>query len=299
MTISGLRYFIEIADCKSFTKASERLFVTQPTLSRQIQDLEEELGTRLFVRGRHSLTLTESGERFLREAKEIIKKCDDLRNVVKMQDDESTTGSLRIDYQAFLDTKLMYQTVKSLSKSNEHLDLALIRSTNTGLVRDLLSDQCDVAFTMRIFVKDIPNIEYIPLEANRLQIAVPNGHRLADRDFIDISELANEKFIMLERKNSPLTVDYAVGLCTRSGFSPITANYVEDIETALLLVGAGKGITFLFSRMHVDTDDVRVLDIDYDTGELDCVLAMKKDNPNPTIPVFISEIRRIIESRNL
>ena len=295
MNLLSLRYFIEIAECKSFTKASERLFVTQPTLSRQIQDLEEELGIRLFVRGRHTLNLTEPGRRFLREAKEIVKRCDHLREVVK-QPEENTAGSLRIDYQAFLDTSLMYKAVKAVTRKSPRLDLALVRSSNTELVHDLLADQCDVAFTMRICVNDIPNMEFIHLQENKLQIAIPRDHPLADRVSIDIAELANEDFIMLERKNSPLTVDYAVGLCTQNGFSPKTSHYVEDIETSLLLVGAGKGITFLFSKMNVDTDDVKVLDINQAADDLNCVLAYKRENTNPMIAAFLSEVMRFTDS---
>ena len=295
MNLSGLRYFIEIAECKSFTKASERLFVTQPTLSRQIQDLEEELGIRLFVRGRHTINLTEPGQRFLREAKEITKKCDNLREVVRQQG-EGSQGSLRIDYQAFLDTKLMNRAVKALAKKNPRLDLALIRSSNTQLVHDLLTDLCDVAFTMRICVSNLPNMECVELQKNALQIAIPLDHPLADRGVVNIEDLANEEFIMLERKNSPLTVDYAVGLCTKSGFSPRTSHYVHDIETSLLLVSAGKGITFLFSRMNVDTEDVKVLDINQAAGDLNCVLAYKRENTNPMIAAFLSEVMRFTDS---
>ena len=294
MNLSSLRYFIEIADCRSFTKASEHLFITQPTLSRQIQDLEEELGIQLFVREHHSLRLTEAGQRFLKEAKEIVRRCDNLREVVRRKD-EDMVGSLRIDYQAFMDTSLMYRAVKSLARNNPHIDISLVRSGNTKIVQDLATDACDAAFTMKICIRDNPNIQYLSLEKNKLHIAIPTNHRLADRTCIDVSELADENFIMLERMHSPLTVDYAVGLCTRNGFSPRTARYVDDIETSLLLVGAGKGITFLFSRMNVNKDDVKVLDLNYDSDDLDCVFAYRKDNQNSMIPVFIQEVEKLKE----
>ena len=292
MNLSSLRYFIEIADCKSFTKASERLFITQPTLSRQIQDLEEELGTRLFVREHHSLSLTEAGQRFLKEAKEIVKRCDNLRNVVK-QKDEDLVGSLMIDYLAFMDTSLMYGAVKSLAKNNPHIDISLVRSGYTKIAQDLATDACDAAFTMKICIRDNPNIQYISLEKNKLQIAVPRNHRLAGRISVDVSELADENFIMLERMHSPLTVDYAVGLCNQNGFSPRTALYVDDIETSLLMVGAERGITFLFSRMNVNKEDVIILDLNYDSDDLDCVFAYRKDNQNPMIQVFMEEVETV------
>lgn len=291
MNLSCLKYFIEIAECKSFTRASERLFVTQPTLSRQIQDLEEELGTPLFIRGRHSLSLTDSGQRFLHEARDIVKRCDHLRDVV-FQKEADQTGSLRIAYQAFLDTKLIYQTIRSLTQENYKIDLALLRSGNQEIGLKLMTGDCDLAYTMRICIQDLPDLDYIPLKKNHLQIAIPTDHPLADRDSVSIRELAEESFIMLERQNSPMTVDYAVGLCTQNGFSPKTSHYVDNIETSLFLVEAGQGITFIFSEMNVNKEDVKILSIDHETDDFDCILAYKKDNPNPMIPLFLSEIKK-------
>ena len=290
MNLSVLKYFIEIAECRSFTRASERLFITQPTLSRQIQDLEEEMGVQLLIRGGHALRLTEPGERLLREAKEIVKRCDELREIVRKEEDR-IEGVLKIDYQAFLDTRQMFHALKPFSEKNPYVDLTLSRSSNTDLQRDLVMGNCDLAIAMKICVKEVPDLEYIHLQKNSLQIAVPQDHPLAGKTSVPIQQLAEERFIMLERQNSPLTVDYVVGLCTKSGFSPKTSNYVRDIETALLLVGTGKGLTFLFSRMNVNTEDVCIIDIEGDHSELDYVAAYKKDSSNPMVPLFLKELK--------
>lgn len=295
MNLLSLRYFIEIEKCKSFTKASEHLFVTQPTLSRQILDLEEELGVQLFIRGRHSLSLTEPGNRLLHEAKEILKRCDNLRQIVR-QSSEDMTGSLSIGYQAFLDTKLMYSTIKSLTSKNPYIDFSLVRGSSSEVVHCLMLDKCDVVFTVLTCVESIPNVECIKLEENKLQIATSRSHPLANRNSVDMKELMNEQFIMLDRKNSPLTVDYSISQCTQSGFSPKVSYYVDEIETALLLVGSGKGITFLFSKMSVNNADIKILNIDGLGDDLDFVLAYKKNNTNPIIPILVSEI---MDSNNL
>lgn len=289
MNLLSLRYFIAIAEYKSFTKASECLFVTQPTLSRQIMDLEEELGTQLFNRNRHSLSLTEPGMRLLDEAKEIVKRCDNLRQVLN-QKDVDVTGSISIGYQAFLDTKLMYSTIKSLKSKNPYIDFSLVRGSSSEITTYLVLDKCDVVFIVYTCVEAMQNVESIRLQENKLQVAVPRNHELADRDSVSIKELESEYFIMLERKNSPLTVDYSVGLCIQSGFSPKVSYYVDEIETAMLLVGSGGGITFLFSKMNVNHDDVKILNITGVGNDLDLVLAYKKANTNPMIPLLVSEL---------
>ncbi|WHY21406.1 LysR family transcriptional regulator [Paenibacillus sp. G2S3] len=303
MNILSLRYFISVAEYSSFTKASEYLYVTQPTLSRQILDLEEELGVQLFVRGRHTLTLTEQGSRFLHEATEIIRRCDNLRDIVKQgQDDGNIMGLLSVGYQGFLDTKLMQHALKSITKKHPRVDFSLSQGSPTELRHHLLFDKCDLVFALNTCIDSIPNIECIKLRENKLQIAVPRNCRLSKYDSIDMKELANENFIMLERKISPFTVDYATSLCMKHGFSPNASCYVNDAEKALLLVGSGKGITFLHSTNNInspaETYDIKVLNIEGLDNDLDFVLAFKRDNTNPIIPLFVSELMSSIELNN-
>lgn len=295
MNLLTLRYFISVAEHSSFTKASEHLFVTQPTLSRQVMDLEEELGVQLFVRGRHTLTLTAQGSRFLPEAKEIIRRCDNLREILKPEEDDGDVkGFLSIGYQGFLDTKLMHQTMKAVTTKYPRVDFSLLRGNPPELRHHLIINKCDVVFSLNSCVAAIPNIESIKLQENELQIAVPRNHRLAKYDSIDMKELANENFVMLERKISPFTVDYATSLCMKNGFSPNASYYVNDAEKALLLVGSGKGIAFLHSTNNItnpeETFDIKVLSIEGLDNDLDFVLTYKSDNTNPIIPIFVAEL---------
>ena len=296
MNLLSLRYFLAVAEYLSFTKASEQLYVTQPTLSRQVLDLEEELGVQLFVRGRHTLTLTPQGARFLPEATEIIRRCDKIREVVTEQaeEDGQIKGLLNIGYQGFLDTKLMHQTMKSISDKHPRIDFSLSRGNPPELRHHLLINKCDVAFALNTSIATIPNIECIKIRENELQIAVPRNHRLAKYDSIDMKELANESFVMLERKISPFTVDYATSLCMKNGFSPNASCYVSDAEKVLLFVGSGKGIAFLHSANNInrpeESYDIKILRIEGIDNDLDFVLAYKRDNPNPIIPIFVSEL---------
>ncbi len=294
MNLLSMRYFISIAEHSSFTKAAEHLYVTQPTLSRQVMDLEEELGVQLFVRGRNSLTLTEHGRDFLQEATEIIRRCDNIRKIVRSENNNNVVGSLSIGYQEFLDTKIMHQTLKSVTKKHPSIDFSLLRGSPPELRHHLLINKCDVVFALNTYISSIPNVECIKLQENALQIAVPLDHRLSQFDSINMEELANENFIMLERKISPFTVDYATSLCMKNGFSPNASHYVDDAEKALLLVGSGKGITFLHSKNNMKNPEVtygiKVLRIEGINNDLDFVLAFKRNNTNQTIKTFVSEL---------
>ena len=290
MNLPVLRYFIVISECKSFTRASERLFITQPTLSRQIQDLEEEMGVLLLRREGHKLTLTDAGKRFLKEAKEIVRRCDNLRDIVHREDDQQTVGSLRICFHENMNTDHLQMAIRSFAEKNQYIDLSLTRSSYLKLQQKMISEKCDLAYTLKLFVQDLPDLTYLPVEKNKLQIAVSRSHPLACRKTVDVGELVNERFIILERKVSPLTVDYVIGLCTKEGFSPKSAHYVNDIETALLLVSAGKGIAFLFSSANVNPKNISILDVNGDHEELDIVVAYHKKRDNPIVDLFLQEI---------
>ncbi|MDZ5757074.1 LysR family transcriptional regulator [Carnobacterium maltaromaticum] len=293
MNLLSLKYFIAVAEYSSFTKASEHLYVTQPTLSRQILDLEDEFGVQFFIRARHSLTLTQAGILFLEEATEIVNKCDNLKEIVKSENDKKI-GALSIGYQSFLNTKLMYNTIKSITKKYPRIDFSLLRGTPLELRHQLITGKCDVIFALNTCMHSIPNIECINLQENKLQIAVPCNHHLANYDSVNMKDIADEKFILLNRDISPFTVDYAISLCMKNGFSPNAAYYVNDAEKALLLVGTGKGITFLHSMnkatMTLDSYDIKLLTIENIDDELNFVLAYKKDNQNPLISILISEL---------
>lgn len=297
MNLLGLRYFIAVADYASFTKAAEHLFVTQPTLSRQIMDLESEMDTPLFIRSHHSLKLTSAGNRFLKEAIQITNQIDHLKEIVN-PGENSQAGTIRIGYQSFLDTSLMYQILKQVSQQFPQMNLPLFRGTPSELRNQLLNDKCDVIFALSPCIQGLPQVDYVDLQENRLKIAVPLHHRLANQDSIDLKELANEDFVMLDRKVSPYIVDYAVSLCMKNGFSPNASHYVDNAEKALMFTGAGKGITFLHSMNKVSNPiksfGVKLLDIEGQVNDFNFVMAYKETNPNPQLTTFMSEVSNFI-----
>lgn len=295
MKLLSLRYFVTVAEQLNFTKAAEYLYVSQPTLSRLMMELEDELEVMLFIRVGRGLQLTESGELLYQQAKKIIELCDNLKKEVQPRMNRQET--IRIGYQAFLNLDLMDKAMNLLSTEHPYVDIALTRDTSAQLVRLLAKDELDVVFTIFTCVKDMKGVESIHIQKNNLQIAVPNGHPLSDRDTISVSEIADENYVMLERRISPTTVDYFVQLCVRNGFSPRTVEYFTDIETGLQLVKLRKGITILNSSRGVQVPEgVCVLNLKEAQNDiaLDYVTSFKRDNPNGALPLFVSTIMSLI-----
>ncbi|MDS1014630.1 LysR substrate-binding domain-containing protein [Lentilactobacillus buchneri] len=301
MNLTSLRYFIESAKYLNFTKAAEHLYVTQPTLSRQIMDLEAELGVQLFVRGRQTLTLTSEGDALLEQAIDIVTKFDNIKKTIQPHTNE-LTGKLTIGYQSFFDTTLMYDVLKSVTKKYPRVTLSLFRGTPLQLRRQLINNQCDAIFGLNTYIDSIPNIKTIELQKNKLQIAVPSTHPLANMKSVDIKRLANDNFIMLNRKISPFIVDYAISLCMKNGFSPHALYYVNDAEQALLHVGSGQGVTFLHSMNKVNNPvesyGVNLLDINGLDNDLNFVLGYKETNTNPITEIFVRELMKVHQQKD-
>ena len=275
------------------SKAAEHLYVTQPTLSRQIADLEEEFGVQLFVRHKRSISLTPAGEICLEEAKEIVSRCDALVNRLKNAG-ENVGGTLDIGYLGFIENDLLTNPLQQLGDQYPNLNIGLVRATLAEMNHFLMEGKFDLIYTVAVGMDTIPNVCCTKIAKNPLQVVVPINHPLAQRDSIRVEELENERFVMLERNVSPLTVDHIVNMCVNRGFSPSVVYYTKDAQTLLLMVGAGKGVAFLSSRMAAHHQEgVKFLDIEDCDIDFDIVLACKADNTNPMIPLFLSQFEQL------
>ena len=288
MNLTALTYFIAVAEYKSFTRASEFLYVTQPTLSRQIADLEAELGVQLLNRSKRSVTLTDAGEICLAEAKEIVSRCDRLAQRLKTSSDGGEKN-LKIGYQGVIEGSLLLDSVRGISEKVPDLNLGLRHASLAEINQFLLDGEVDVIFTVEAGMKNLPGIDYIRAAGNELQIAVPEGHRFAGRDSVMVEELKDEHFILFERSYTPLTVDYTLKMCMNHGFSPSVVYYAQDPQSMMLMVGAGKGIAFLSSRLSGKSfESVKFVKLSNCEIDFDLVLAYRRDNDNPMLPLFLS-----------
>lgn len=288
MNLLSLKYFLAISEYSSFTKAAEHLYVTQPTLSRQIADLEDEFGVPLFIRNKRSVALTPAGEVFFAEAKEIVKRCDELTNRLKYMNGDPS-GTLSIGYLGEIEHNLLTKPLQALGSKYPNLNVGVLRASLAELNHFLLDGKFDIIYTVATGMDMLPDLKITKIAKNTLQLAVPVKHPLAQRDSVTIRELEHEQFVMFERNVTPLTTDSIIQMCMRNGFSPFVVHYARDPQTLLLMVSVGKGIAFLSSRAaNQIVPGVKFLDILDCDIDFDIVLAQKQDNPNPMIPLFMS-----------
>lgn len=296
MKLSSLRYYITVAKYGSFTKASDRLFISQPTLSRTIQELEEELGTQLFIRERRSLKLTDDGVRLLKEATEIVEHSDSLPELFGNADGDSrkTTQVIKIAYQRYFNIQWVYPQMAAFMKEHPNCEILLEQADVPELKKGIDDGSYDAVFGLIPFFKRIKNLTIIPVEHNCLQLLVPERHRLAAQKSVRINELEEEDFILLNRKYSPVVVDHVISQCIRHGFSPNASHYVDNMEEALELAGLGKGISFAHSGMHLEGMEKRyhvaLLEIEDNDADLDFALVYRQGRKNRNLMLLLERI---------
>ena len=296
MKLSSLRNFLVITGCGSFTRAAEQLLISQPTLSRQIKELEQELGVSLYERGKEGLQLSEAGEILMEEAAEIIERCDrlSLRFRPMAENAKKVRETLRIGVQTLFDMNELWMVVNKLREEKLEAEIVLIEADLHQLKQGILNNRFDVIFSLRNTYENISGLRILSYRENTVKIVVPVEHPLAERVRVGIEELREESFILLRREFSPIIVDRFISCCVNSGFSPYASAYANSEEECIRLAGAKRGITFIHSQMSGDSIErmfnVRCLDIEESLLCEPLALICKAGNPKHSLKRLIEEL---------
>lgn len=293
MNLTQLHYFQVVAEQQSFTKAARLLYVTQPTLSRQIVELEEEYGVPLFIRTKPNLTLTRAGAFFLQGAQDILKRCHQLDQQMKTLQ-FSSAFSLAIGYLTYMDHHLLHEPLKALLGDVPDLSYTLQNYTPKALSEALENGNIDLAFTFAMLVPDNPAWDCQTVAENPCLIAVPRDHALAKKEVLDWKDLIDEPLILFDRSLSPKTVDYLVAACLQHGVTPKIEEKVSDLTSLLLFVSMGRGLAFLSAgccRPEANPDIAYIpLASDQHPNPFNMVIAYPKQTENPLISQFIEKV---------
>ena len=247
MELRHLRYFQVLGQTLNFTRAAERLHIAQPPLSRQIQQLEEELGVILLERGR-PLRLTEAGRFFYEHAnvllEQLAKVCDNTRRIG--QGEKTWLG---IGFAPSTLYGVLPELIRRL-RSHEALELELGLSEMTTLqqVEALKAGRIDVGFG-RIRIDDPAIVQRVLVE-DRLVAVLPAGHPLLDAP-ATLAQLAAEPFVLYPGNPRPSYADHVIALFDAHGLSLKVAQWTNELQTAIGLVGAGMGVTLVPASVQV------------------------------------------------
>lgn len=270
MELRHLRYFQVVGETLNFTRAAERLHIAQPPLSRQIQQLEDELGVNLLERSR-PLRLTEAGRFFYEHSsallEQLTKVCDNTRRI-----GHGEKTWLGIGFAPSTLYGVLPDLIRRLRNDDQlELELGLSEMTTLQQVLALKAGRIDVGFG-RIRIDD-PVITQQVLTEDRLVAALPAGHPLLAGP-ISLADIANEPFVLYPGNPRPSYADHVMALFDAHGLNIKVAQWTNELQTAIGLVAAGIGITLVPASVQV----LNRVDIGY-TPLLE---------PNATSPIILS-----------
>lgn len=249
MDIRQLRYFLAVASERNFSRAAERLNMAQPPLSRQIQQLEQEVGTPLFERASRPLALTDAGRHFYEHAMQVTRRMDELKQAMR-----NYVSSNRPSFVVGFVPSVLYarlpDIIRSFRRAAPEIDLRLVEMMSMEQIAALKDGRIDVGFGRVRF--DDPAIEREVLREERLVVALPMGHRLlAGERPIDIADLAGEPVIIYPREPRPSYADQVLSLLHDHGVTPSAIHEVRELQTALGLVAAEDGVCLVPTAVHM------------------------------------------------
>ena len=246
MEVHQLRYVCAIADTGNFSRAAERCQIAQPSLSQQVQKLEEDLGAKLFDRLGRSVRLTEAGRAFIPRARAILEQMEAARSSVSDQTAD-VSGSVAVGVIPTVAPYLMPAYAAAFAKKYPDAKLRIVEETTSTLVQRLRDLSIDVAIlALPLRHKDL---ELFPIRTERLFAVLGREHPRASAASFTLKDLRGETFVML--RDGHCFRDLSIATCTRARVTPHIAFESDQFSSLLGMVAAGVGVS-LVPEMAID-----------------------------------------------
>ncbi len=286
MNIKQMHYFVAVAEELHFGRAAERLDMAQPPLSRQIKQIEEDIGAQLFNRGRNAISLTQAGARLYKRLQTILADIDDTLLEVKRLG-QGAEGRLRIGFVGSSTYGLVPNIIKSFRKNYPHVNLSLIPMNNANLHRALIRREVDVAIT-RPALRDVEFISR-DLSQEPLVAAVPDALPLERSNGISGAEIAAQNVILYPEFPRPSYADFVLQNFETQGIELPKRVFTMDLQTALSLVSIGEGVCIVpASVANAQRNGIRFLNINLPLDKTSLSINHRIDESGIHIKNFIA-----------
>lgn len=245
-----LRYFIEIAECGSFSAAAERLYIAQSALSRQIKALELQLDTPLFERTARQPRLTAAGQAFLDRARRLLADLDQAERLAR-EVGQGLRGSLRLNHSSTVPlTGQLLQRLGGYLQANPGVSLEIAQQSSEAQLQDIAEGRLDIGLLRLPVLRQDEHVELHALFDEPLLLAVAPHHPLADDASVQLGQLREERFISIPHRQRGGLSYLSASLCMNEGFFPQAAQVISRKTTQLQLIQAGFGVALLPASMR-------------------------------------------------
>ena len=281
LELRHFNYFLAVAEELHYRKAAEKLFISQPGLSRQIKQMEDILDTPLFIRDKKKVTLTPAGKYLKGEVEFILNHLELTQKQLKSIG-EGNLGEVRIGFLGSAMQQVIPKLLLQLKKSSSGIKTSLEELSNRAQVDAILKDKLDIGFVRLARVPK--DIQIAPVFKDTFSIVLPENHKLTARSFKSMEQLREEDFILFSPEYSPLYFDTIMSICEDAGFSPKVSHKSVHAQTIFKLVENSLGIAIVpTSLQHGFQMDVKFIELKKISQKAVLSVIWKVDNRNPAL----------------
>lgn len=298
MELRHLRYFLAVAEEQHYGRAAQRIHVAQPALSRQVRDLEEELGFELFERLPRGVRLSAAGKHFMEDVRRILQDVEEAAaRASRVALGE--TGTLRIGFTENSSWRgIVPESFRLFRQRQAHAELQLTPMKSRDQIEAIRAGRLDAGFVANL-VADMSgfgrDLDHLRVAVHRIALAVPKGHALERLRKVRLRDLLDVPFVWFVRRENPVLHDRLMRECSRGGLKhPHIVQEAWDEATILSLVLHGTGVGFVVDTARGRCPDgvavVLVVDLNL---QFPLSLAWKKGNRSPLLAQFVNLVRLI------
>jgi DNA-binding transcriptional LysR family regulator len=291
-----LKYFLSVAKYLNFTEAAKDHYMTQPAISRQISELERDLGTKLFHRSTRTVTLTKSGELFLEDAKRILSLAENARERILLADSTEDL-ELKIIYLASPTRTFLPELVRQFHINHPQVSIDLHSKTAQEIADDIKNPTADIYFSMSSDLKQHKSMITRNLFTDTFCFVCRNDHPCLNGSSIDPEKIASEPFLMFQAETAAYMNRQILKVCRELNFIPKYTKTYNSMDDVILATECGLGISILpYKTRFYAPESISCIPINHQTPGSTIGIAWIPDSDNPAISWFLDQLDQLIEA---
>ena len=295
MDMKQLAYFVSIAQNGSYSQTAKEFFVTQPAISRQIMELENELGVKLFTRNTRKVSLTREGAVFIDDAKKILSLQEDaFRHLRALQFEENQ--KLSIAYLPSPVHRFLPLTLHRFLGEYPYADITTVRKNAREISNSISREEFDIYFSNGPDFHPFSELDTKILQTDCFGLLTAKNHPAISRIPLDYVKLASEPFLMLDARDAPYLNAQFHSICKQLGFTPRITHVYHNMQELIFGVEAGFGISILPSKVNnYMSSNLAFTPLDISNITMDVAVAWHRDNDNPLVYEFLQTLSVIMQ----
>ncbi len=280
-----LKYFLAVAEDLHFRRAAERLYISQPGLSRQIRQMEEDLGITLFERHNRKVQLTKAGE-YLQ--KELTRNLNNLNRVISYAKliNDGINGELRLGYVGSAMQKIIPELLLNFTEKHPNVTFSLNEMENNQQIHALMNEEIDIGF---VRVERVPRgLNIHPLFEDTFSLVLPDDYPINESNFNSLAQLKDESFILFDASYSESYYEKVMQIFDGFGFAPIVSHYTVNAASIFRLVENNFGVSIIPTSLKLGYDmKVKFIELKDIPQRTTLKAVWNSENTNPALKDLI------------